>query len=57
MDRVPKFVKKYANIQEIISHALASYVADVKLRQFPEATHMFTMKEEEWIALYGGKRS
>ncbi len=57
VDRVPKFVKKYANIQEAITHALANYVADVKLRQFPEPSHMFTMKEEEWIALYGGKQS
>ncbi|SFA46155.1 ketopantoate hydroxymethyltransferase [Parageobacillus thermantarcticus] len=57
VDRVPKFVKKYANIQETISHALANYVADVKLRRFPEAAHAFTMKEEEWVALYGGKQS
>jgi 3-methyl-2-oxobutanoate hydroxymethyltransferase len=56
VERVPKFVKTYANVQEIITHALASYVADVKLRQFPERSHMFTMKEEEWIALYGGKQ-
>lgn len=56
VDRVPKFVKKYANIQETITHALANYVADVKLRRFPEAAHMFTMKEEEWVALYGGKQ-
>lgn len=57
VDRVPKFVKKYANIQEVISHAITNYVADVKLCQFPELSHMFTMKEEEWIALYGGKQS
>jgi 3-methyl-2-oxobutanoate hydroxymethyltransferase len=57
VDRVPKFVKKYANIQEAITHALANYVADVKLRQFPEPSHMFMMKEEEWTALYGGKQS
>jgi 3-methyl-2-oxobutanoate hydroxymethyltransferase len=55
VERVPKFVKKYANIQETIVQALTSYVAEVKLRQFPEASHMFTMKEEELTALYGGK--
>lgn len=57
VDRVPKFVKQYANIQETISRALADYVADVKRRRFPEAAHAFTMKEEEWVALYGGKQS
>lgn len=56
VERVPKFVKKYANIQETIVQALSSYVTEVKLRQFPEADHMFTMKEEELTALYGGKR-
>ncbi|QNU21448.1 3-methyl-2-oxobutanoate hydroxymethyltransferase [Geobacillus thermoleovorans] len=54
--RVPKFVKQYASIQETIVEALANYVADVKLRQFPEPAHTFTMKEEEWVALYGGKQ-
>ncbi|KXG11012.1 3-methyl-2-oxobutanoate hydroxymethyltransferase [Anoxybacillus rupiensis] len=56
VERVPKFVKKYANIEETMQHALTSYVTEVKLRQFPEREHMFTMKEEEWIALYGGKQ-
>jgi 3-methyl-2-oxobutanoate hydroxymethyltransferase len=55
VDRVPKFVKMYANIHETILSALSSYVAEVKLRQFPEASHMFSMKEEELTALYGGK--
>lgn len=54
--RVPKFVKQYASIQETIVEALANYVADVKLRQFPEPAQTFTMKEEEWVALYGGKQ-
>jgi 3-methyl-2-oxobutanoate hydroxymethyltransferase len=39
----------------MIIQALTSYVTDVKLRQFPEASHMFTMKEEALTALYGGK--
>lgn len=54
VSRVPKFVKPYAAIQETIVAALANYVADVKMRQFPEPVHTFTMKEEEWVALYGG---
>ncbi|MBA2870205.1 3-methyl-2-oxobutanoate hydroxymethyltransferase [Anoxybacillus calidus] len=55
VERVPKFVKKYANIQETIIQALSSYVTEVKFRKFPESSHMFTMKEEELTALYGGK--
>jgi 3-methyl-2-oxobutanoate hydroxymethyltransferase len=56
VERVPKFVKKYANIQEVILGALSNYVSEVKMRQFPEASHMFMMKEEELTALYGGKK-
>jgi len=54
VDRVPKFVKKYANIQDTIHSAITSYVAEVKMRQFPEVGHMFVMKEDELTALYGG---
>ncbi|MBB6283183.1 3-methyl-2-oxobutanoate hydroxymethyltransferase [Geobacillus subterraneus] len=57
VSRVPKFVKQYAAVQETIVEALANYVADVRLRQFPEPAHTFTMKEEEWVALYGGNQS
>jgi 3-methyl-2-oxobutanoate hydroxymethyltransferase len=56
VERVPKFVKKYTNIQEMILSALSNYVSEVKMRQFPEASHMFMMKEEELTALYGGKK-
>ncbi|MGZ0086096.1 3-methyl-2-oxobutanoate hydroxymethyltransferase [Caldibacillus thermoamylovorans] len=57
VSRVPKFVKPYASIQETIVAALAHYAAEVKMRQFPEPAHTFTMKEEEWVALYGGTSS
>ncbi|AMX83123.1 3-methyl-2-oxobutanoate hydroxymethyltransferase [Geobacillus subterraneus] len=57
VSRVPKFVKQYAAVQETIVEALANYVADVRLRQFPEPAYTFTMKEEEWVALYGGNQS
>lgn len=55
VERVPKFVKQYANIQQTMRQALAEYVADVKMRHFPSDQQSFTMKEEEWLALYGGK--
>ncbi|KMY50582.1 3-methyl-2-oxobutanoate hydroxymethyltransferase [Peribacillus loiseleuriae] len=55
VDRVSKFVKTYANANELISGALSQYVSEVKAEQFPTLEHSFTMKEEEVAALYGGK--
>jgi len=44
----PKFVKRYANVWEIIEKALADFQADVKAGGFPKAEHSFTMKDEEY---------
>ena len=47
----PKFVKKYANIGEILYKAIHEYVQEVKAEQFPnDSEHTYKMKEEE-IAL------
>ncbi|WP_439020082.1 3-methyl-2-oxobutanoate hydroxymethyltransferase [Bacillus thuringiensis] len=54
--RVPKFVKQYTSVQEEIVRGISQYVAEVKAKQFPEEKHSFTMKEEECLALYGGKQ-
>ncbi|PFK47399.1 3-methyl-2-oxobutanoate hydroxymethyltransferase [Bacillus cereus] len=56
VSRVPKFVKQYTSVQEEIVRGIKQYVAEVKTRQFPEEKHSFTMKEEEYVALYGGKQ-
>lgn len=48
----PKFVKKYANLSEIILKALAEFKEDVKSGRFPEEQHSFTIKEEELKRLY-----
>jgi 3-methyl-2-oxobutanoate hydroxymethyltransferase len=37
----PKFVKKYANLDEIISRAVLDYANEVKNRQFPQPEHCF----------------
>ncbi|WP_010284141.1 3-methyl-2-oxobutanoate hydroxymethyltransferase [Bacillus timonensis] len=55
VDRVPKFVKQYASVNEPILQGLSNYVAEVKGHSFPEEKHMYTMKEEELTSLYGGK--
>jgi len=47
----PKFVKRYANVWEIIQKALADFQADVKAGGFPQAEHSFTMKDDEYEAL------
>ncbi|WP_026591175.1 3-methyl-2-oxobutanoate hydroxymethyltransferase [Bacillus sp. UNC437CL72CviS29] len=56
VERVPKFVKQYTSVQEEIVRGISQYVTEVKARQFPEEKHSFTMKEEECLALYGGKQ-
>ncbi|KUP06551.1 3-methyl-2-oxobutanoate hydroxymethyltransferase [Bacillus coahuilensis m2-6] len=57
VDRVPKFVKQYATINETIVSSLKSYGDEVKSGQFPTKQHSFTMPEEELNALYGGVSS
>jgi 3-methyl-2-oxobutanoate hydroxymethyltransferase len=43
----PKFVKKYANVAEVITGAMKAYVADVKAAKFPEPVHTYSMLKEE----------
>lgn len=53
ISRRAKFVKAYADIDERIEPALASYVKEVKAPTFPEVKHSFTMAEEDLKGLYG----
>jgi 3-methyl-2-oxobutanoate hydroxymethyltransferase len=55
VERVPKFVKQYTNVNEIMVNGIQTYVEEVKALSFPEEKHSFTMKEEELQGLYGGK--
>jgi 3-methyl-2-oxobutanoate hydroxymethyltransferase len=48
----PKFVKKYANVGEVLTGAFAEYVKEVREGQFPvDAEHTYKMPEEEIAAL------
>ncbi|BCB04507.1 3-methyl-2-oxobutanoate hydroxymethyltransferase [Bacillus sp. KH172YL63] len=54
VDRVPKFVKQYSNVTEIMRSGIATYIAEVKAESFPDDAQSFTMGDEELQALYGG---
>lgn len=41
VDRVPKFVKEYANLRDAVSKAAADYATEVKSRAFPGSDHVF----------------
>ncbi|WP_078391137.1 3-methyl-2-oxobutanoate hydroxymethyltransferase [Shouchella patagoniensis] len=56
-ERVPKFVKQYTSISHIIQEGLSSYVQEVKRRDFPAKEHTYTMKDTNWLDLYGGNKS
>ncbi|PPA71241.1 3-methyl-2-oxobutanoate hydroxymethyltransferase [Jeotgalibacillus proteolyticus] len=53
--RLAKFVKQYTNVYPAIGDALDQYIREVKSGTFPAEEHSFNMKEEERIALYGGR--
>ncbi|MFH1359405.1 MAG: 3-methyl-2-oxobutanoate hydroxymethyltransferase [Candidatus Omnitrophota bacterium] len=43
----PKFVKQYANLNELILKAVTAYREEVKKGQFPDEEHSFSVKKEE----------
>lgn len=44
---VPKFVKQYVKLSDVISEGLKKYRDEVEKGIFPDAAHSFTIKEEE----------
>ncbi len=46
----PKFVKKYANVHEVMNKAFAEYIDDVETKKFPAPEHTVEMTDEEWSA-------
>ncbi|MBN1858666.1 3-methyl-2-oxobutanoate hydroxymethyltransferase [Candidatus Bipolaricaulota bacterium] len=49
----PKFVKKYANVAEVVTQAMREYVSDVKAGVFPAEEHCYHMLEGEEEKLAG----
>ncbi|MBQ9245151.1 3-methyl-2-oxobutanoate hydroxymethyltransferase [bacterium] len=44
---IPKFVKRYANVREIMQKAISEYNSDVKNGLFPDNEHSFNLTEKE----------
>lgn len=51
-DFTPKFVKKYANVGEIMTQAFRDYIADVQEGSFPAPEHTFAISEDVIKKLY-----
>ncbi|HXG75380.1 MAG TPA: 3-methyl-2-oxobutanoate hydroxymethyltransferase [Gaiellaceae bacterium] len=49
--RPARFVKRYAEVGDVIRDALAAYAEDVRQRRFPEEQHTYAIPEEE-LALF-----
>lgn len=48
----PKFVKKYANVHDVMLEAFKKYKQECENRTFPTETHTFKMKDEVLEKLY-----
>jgi 3-methyl-2-oxobutanoate hydroxymethyltransferase len=44
---LPKFVRKYVDLHEIISRAVKEYIEDVKKGKFPDSSHSYHLKAEK----------
>jgi 3-methyl-2-oxobutanoate hydroxymethyltransferase len=44
---VPLFVKRYADVGDVVRGALQDYVADVRAKRFPDAQHAYAMPAAE----------
>ena len=51
-DFTPKFVKKYANVGEVMTQAFRDYIADVQEGSFPAPEHTFAISEDVIKKLY-----
>lgn len=51
-DFTPKFVKKYANVGEMMTQAFLDYIADVQEGSFPAPEHTFAISEDVIKKLY-----
>jgi 3-methyl-2-oxobutanoate hydroxymethyltransferase len=50
--RLPRFVKRYADMREQFSKAIAAYVSDLRERRYPSAEHCYAMDDGEEAKLH-----
>ncbi len=55
--KAARFVKRYADVSDVIRTALAEYADDVRARRFPEERHTYGMPEDELEIFEQGARS
>lgn len=48
-DKFPKFVKHYANFDEVGINGLKQYVKEVKESKFPQIEHTYDIKDEQFL--------
>ena len=53
----PRFVKRYADLGDVIADALGRYAEEVRSGAFPEEQHTYTMPAEELATFEGHRRS
>ncbi len=53
---VPKFVKKYVNLSEVIAKAVKEFKEEVVTLKFPKPEHSFIISEEQFIDLMNIRR-
>jgi 3-methyl-2-oxobutanoate hydroxymethyltransferase len=54
---VPKFVKSYGNVKDVMIDGLLKYKEEVQQLKFPDESNSFNMKAETLERLYGGVNS
>ncbi|WNB93752.1 3-methyl-2-oxobutanoate hydroxymethyltransferase [Bacillus sp. NEB1478] len=54
---IPKFVKSYGNVKDVMIEGLKKYKEEVQQMKFPAAEHSFNMKTETLDRLYGGVKA
>lgn len=57
LGHTPKFARRYANVTESISHAVAAYADDVRAGSFPADEESFHLSSEVRDRLLAGRRS
>ena len=57
VDRLPKFVKQYENIQINIVNGIQTFIHEVKNGIFPDEKTSYSMKDDVLVSLYGGIKS